>query len=373
MSSENPTLALGLSAIASCPHQARKTRAAQLSALGALAAVALSGCGQGDPREPFTDSRIPPGLESRFYPPDGWTWGLVRTGDAPAARYGVSAPAGTPAGDVLILTAYGEPAEIWFETVRELNARGLVVWVLEPVGQGGSGRYGRVRDLGHADNFEPDVQGLRTMADKVVRRRPLILMASGTSAPAAAQALARGLRADAAILSSPRLAPPPPSVLAQAATMQRIGLAWLRADLHGGWSRKGPDDLALGLTHDAARGKLRLAWQTANPDLRMGSPSWAWTLAFAQAAQAADVAAPRVGVPVLVLKPDHDPAAADGVCRRMPHCTVQTLAGTGQALELETDAVRRPWLSAVQAFVARTIGDFPPPSARARLSPDGPR
>ncbi len=339
-----------------------------LSILLAAAAM-LSACRDQDTRAPFTDSRIPPGVESRFFPPDGWAWGLVQPTGFPAARYGVSSPPGVTRGDVLILASYGEPAEIWFETARDLNGKGYVVWVLEPIGQGGSGRYSRLRDLGYAESLTPDVLAAKAMAEKVVRRRPLIVIASGTSAPAAIQALASGTPADGLILTSPRLQPDDDIQLAKARAVQAHGLGWLRANLHGGWARHGRDDLAQGLTHDPERGRLRLAWQTANPDLRMGSPSWTWLAAFADAAGIARAEEPRLATPVLVLEADRTVPSARADCRRMPHCTFQPLSGAGPALELEADSRRAPWLKQVTDFADGAVGGFPPPLAGARLPP----
>src|SRR5450432_3019684 len=108
----------------------------------------LVACGGGD-RSPFADSRTPPGLAERFYPPEGWAWGYVKVGDAPAQRYGVAAGAGVRHADILILTDYGEIAETWFETARDLNRRGYAVWILDGAGQGGSGRLVPPHDLGY--------------------------------------------------------------------------------------------------------------------------------------------------------------------------------------------------------------------------------
>jgi lysophospholipase len=267
---------------------------------------------------------------------------------------------------VVILTSYDEPAEVWFETARDLNARGYVVWVLDEVGQGGSGRYSRLRDLGYAESLQPDVWAARAMVEKVVRHGPLILMASGTSAPAALQALAAGLPVDGLVLTSPRLAPDPAPSPADGARLERLGFGWVRADLHGGWSRSGPDDRALGLTHDAARGRIRLAWQTANPDLRMGSPSWAWLTAFADASNTARIVEGRVAPPVLMLQPDAGAGPAREACSHMARCALEAQGPAGQELELEVDAVRRPWLSAVGAFVDQRISVFSHPAARGR-------
>ncbi len=289
----------------------------------------------------------------------------------PAARYGVSGPQGGARADILILPSYGEPAEIWFETARELNGKGYAVWVLEPVGQGGSGRYSRLRDLGYAESLTPDVLAAKAMAQKVVHRRPLILMASGTSAPAAVQALASGTAAEGLILTSPRLQADDGATLAKAQAIKARGLGWLRADLHGGWARRGPDDRAQGLTHDPARGRLRLAWQTANPDLRMGSPSWSWIAAFADAAHAAAAEERRLATPVLVLEPDRTTRSARADCQRMPHCTFQPVLGADQALELEGDSRRGAWLNQVADFTDKAAGGFSPPLAGSSLPAGG--
>lgn len=331
----------------------------------------LWGCRDTDTRAPFTDSRIPPGIESRFLPPQGWAWGLVQPPGVPAARYGVSGPAGGARADILILSSYGEPAEAWFETVRELNGMGYAVWVLEPVGQGGSGRYSRLRDLGYAESLTPDVLAAKAMVQKVIHRRPVILMASGTSAPAAIQALASGTAAEGLILTSPRLQADDDATLAKARAIQARGLGWLRADLHGGWARRGPDDRAQGLTHDPARGRLRLAWQTANPDLRMGSPSWTWIAAFADAARAASAEESRMGTPVLVLEPDRTAQSARADCQRAAHCTFQPVLGADQALELEGDSWRRAWLKQVADFADHAASGFSPPLAGASLPAGG--
>ena len=61
-------------------------------ALALVPILAVSACGDGAARAPFADSRTPPALGSRFYPPRGWTWGYVRSGEGLAQRYGVAAP-----------------------------------------------------------------------------------------------------------------------------------------------------------------------------------------------------------------------------------------------------------------------------------------
>jgi lysophospholipase len=327
-----------------------------------LALLLLAACRVDDAREPFTDSRIPPGLEERFYPPDGWAWGLLKPQGAPAARYGVASPPKRPRADVLILTGYEEPAEAWFETVRTLTGDGYVVWVLEPVGAGGSGRYGLPRDLRHAPTLEPDVLATKAMASQVIGRRPLIVLASQSAAPTALAAFESGLKAEGLILSAPRLEAdrePDPS---RAQLLRTVWLGGLRATGGEGWRRDGPDDRALGLTHDAVRGRVRQLWQTANPDLRLAGPSFDWNAAFAdQATAALGRRAGGIAVPALILAPDGGLGPARQLCGRLNHCTLQPFGPAGSALNLEVDEVRGAWISAVVAFIEPSIARFSPP------------
>ena len=329
-------------------------------------ALLLAGCRIDDARAPFTDSQIPPGLEQRFYPPEGWAWGLVKPTDAPAARYGVCAPPRRPRADILILAGYEGPAEAWFETARALTAEGYVVWVLEPVGAGGSGRYGLPRDLRHAPSLDPDVQAAKTLAEQVIGRRPLIVLASQSAAPTALSAIASGLKADGLILSSPQLQADAESDPSQADLMRTVGLGGVRAPGGEGWRRDGPDDRTLGITHDAKRGQVRLLWQTANPDLRLGGPSLVWNTAFASAETRAQALEPgRLAVPTLVLTNDQRLKPARQLCGRLNHCTLQPFGPAGSALHLEVDEVRGAWLSAITAFIEPNIARFSPPPLAA--------
>lgn len=337
-----------------------------MAATFAVALLLLAGCRIEDARAPFTDSRIPPGLEQRFYPPEGWAWGLIKAGKAPAARYGVCAPARRPRADVMILAGHGEGAEQWFETARALNADGYVVWVLEPVGDGGSARWSLPRDLRHARSLEPDAALAKAMGERIIARRPLVLLASQTSAPTALAALGSGLVVDGLVLSAPRLAPRGGGQTPQQGLMVTLGLGGFRARGSAGWTREGPDDRALGLTHDAARGRVRLAWQIANPDLRTGGPSLAWNAAFVRAAaRAADATGPKLNVPALVFAPDSTLEDARTLCRRLNQCSLQPFGPAGSALHLEVDEVRGAWLSALAAFIEPNIARFSPPPVGA--------
>ena len=338
--------------------------AAGLAALALVVWIGLVSLGLAprDSEDPFVETRPPPALPERFYPPPAWAWGLLQTDDAPPQRYGVGASEGARA-QLLVLPDDGESAETWFETTRELTAAGVTVWVLEGVGQGGSGRLSHRRDLAEVKDFTADVAAVRAMAMLVIRpsaERPLVVLGEGQGAMLAARAAELGLPVAGVILSAPRCQG---ALGASSSRLFRaVGLGGLRASGEAGWRRDGPDDFAEHRTGDRWRGALTHLWLWANPDLRMGGRSLDW-LAAARALQdqtEKDLA--RVDAPALLISADPtrsclSPASAKRVA----------IAGAGPALELEDDAHRGPWLAAIEAFIVEHAGSKAAgPAAHAR-------
>ena len=335
------------------------------AALAVLAAAILVGLvwvalAPHDSRDAFVESRVPPDLAERFYPPENWAWGLIQLGDGPAQRYGVASPEAAPRAQLLILPDYGESAETWFETVRDLNRAGVTVWVLEGVGQGGSARLTARRDLGHVVRFDGDVASARAMVETVIRPgadRPLAILGQGQGALVAARLVETGASPAALILSAPACPPPSKGV----GLLRSIGLGVLRAPGAVGWSRTGPDDFATSRTHDRWRGAVTHRWQLANPDLRLGGPSLDWQSALVTLAalDAADLG--RIHAPTLVVGP-----GGRSTCLTPRFARTVRIAGAGPALELEDDAHRGLWLEAV---LAETAATKPPPLAPLRSRP----
>ena len=324
-----------------------------------LGFLLLAACGQGD-RAVFAESAPPPGLAERFATPPGWAWGEIEVGDAPVQRYGVAAATGVAKAQLLILPDYGESAETWFETIRDLAADGTTVWVLEGVGQGGSGRLSGRRDLGELQSFDTNVAATQAMIDLVVRptaQRPLVLMGQGDGALVAARAVETGAAPAALVLSAPdcRFAPP-------AGALVFLGLGHLRAPGGDAWRRDAGGDFAAHRTHDAFRGAVTHAWQLANPSLRLGGPSLDYEAALAtlQHRTASDLAKLRP-TPTLVLQPDRAPR-----CLAPATAERQTIPGAAPAFELEDTSHRTPWLNALDHFLVQTAAHTHPTPGLSR-------
>lgn len=94
--------------------------------------------------------------QERFTEPEGWAFGeFVREGRH--IRFGSVFPEGTPKAIIIILPGLGEYCEKYFETARNLLDQGLAVFVIDWMGQGGSGRYLNNPLKRHGANFEEDV------------------------------------------------------------------------------------------------------------------------------------------------------------------------------------------------------------------------
>jgi lysophospholipase len=314
----------------------------------------FGGCDR--PSPPPADSHIPAGLQSRFYPPPGWTWGRLEIEDA-TIRYGVGVQPKATRGAVLILPGYAEPAEAWFETASALIDDGYAVWIMDLAGQGGSGRWLSQSDKGHLPSMQPNLDALRRMVTEVVRPRPgtpLVLIGSNLGGQIALRGAAAGLpELDALILSTPSLSDSPLAIpapfqsglLAQGATL--VGLDGRFAPGQGAWrsdqSRTAPA---------GSRAAAPQAWMRANPDLRTGGVTWGWIRAYGASASAArsDAALAAVSVPVLMFDAGGGPGRR--ACNALRACRYAPVPA-GLPPHLAEGAVREAWLNAISGFIAR--------------------
>jgi len=303
----------------------------------------LSACGGQDPRAPFTESRIPPGLAQKYWPPEGWAWGLIQVGKDPPQRYGVLGPTMAPRAQVLILPGYGDFAESWYATAADFARRGYTVWVLDGAGQGGSGRWTGPRDLGHVPSFDGDGAAISQMVAQVIRPRggqPLVVLADGTAGPLAARSFSAGqLPASALILTSPSLiAPGGAAVSPPVGAVRRLGLGALRAPGTHGWDRGDPP----GRRDSPAA--IRHAWQTANPDLRMGGPSLNWLAALGALDHDMANARPPTGAPQVLILADQAWIGREAgrwaqICKALGRCVQTVTTSSDDALAREVAVI----------------------------------
>jgi lysophospholipase len=346
----------------------RRNRAAPvwswLRLLAAAGALALSGPAFAGP-DPGAARAEQLLNQERFQPPAGWRWGSFRNADGATLRYG-GCHSKTPArGVVVILPSFQSPAEEFFETARDFQARGFDVWMLDWRGQGGSDRWLADRQKTYSKGLERDERDLVQFVTAVIPRSPGPLFFVGQSFGGHV-----GLRvlhdhpglATAAAFSSPSIGfqtGGTPSwlvrTLAGAAVTLGFGADYA-LDQHD-WSfdpnAGGPKDA---VSDDRERALATEAWLLENPGLQQGGATWSYVDAFYRSSDLETEPGwmKAIRTPVLIGEvPDDKIANAPmmtAACHAMRHCTLMTFSGTKHAILGDRDAVRAPYVAAVTTF-----------------------
>ena len=322
-----------------------------------------------DALSPAAPAMLAPPLPARFLEPPGFRWDSFHAADGAWLRVG-HLPAARPHAEAVMVGGFTECAEKYFETVRDLTARGISVWCLDWRGQGGSQRPKRLPHRPRRRDFDRDAADLAAFVMALpCRIGPRILFAHSMGGAIALLCLRRhpGLF-DAAILSAPMLAirtgpipVPAARAITRAARLSGLGMCVLPGVKRWRPGRE-PSPERSRISSDAERCRLQYAWFTARPELRVGGPTLGWLDAalrlVARIERGEFLAA--VKTPILMASPGRDrvvPGAAHRrAARLLPDCTLVELRDSKHEPFLETDAIRDRWLSAIDGFLLERFG-----------------
>lgn len=216
--------------------------------------------------------------------PDNAVTGMIKTPDGVWLRFARFAPPANRRGTVCILPGRTEWIEKYFETVRELRARGFASAILDWRGQGLSERALADRRKGYVRSFaEYDVDLETFMREVVLPDCPPPIFAIGHSmgATVVIRAAHRGQRwFDRIVLSAPMITLAGVNSLSTASTVVRV----MRLAGFGGMyvprRYRGVMDMRpfAGniLTTDPVRYARNRAILEAEPALGLGGPTVAW-------------------------------------------------------------------------------------------------
>jgi lysophospholipase len=216
--------------------------------------------------------------------PEGAVSGYLKTVDGVSIRFARwPAPPGRK-GTVCLFTGRGEFIEKYFETVRDLRARGFAVAMIDWRGQGHSERKlrdprkGYVRDFG---DFEKDVEALFQQIVLPDCPPPYFAMAHSMGGAVMLRLAHKGTRwFDRMVLCAPMIGLPGRALSRPVRWLVR-GLRYIG---RGGGYVPGGRDILVGtgpfegneLTSDPLRWARNAAIVKADPTLAIASPSIAW-------------------------------------------------------------------------------------------------
>ena len=316
----------------------------------------------------FQHRRLP-SLAERFLAPPGFVWGSFPTEDGALLRWGHLAAA-KPVAECVLVGGFGDFIEKQFETIRDLAARGLSVWTMDWRGQGGSTRPKRWPHRPRARRFDRDADELAQFAAaKLHGSAHRVLIAHSMGGAIALLCLRRHPRLfDAAVLSAPMLGVPigrTPPVLLRALTgparLTGLGICHLPGTIRWRPDRPPPTPERSRISSDAERCRVRHAWISSNPALRLDQPTYGWLdpalSLIARIGKRRFLAG--ITTPILLGSAGREQVVATAshyrAVRLLPDCTLFELPESKHEPFLERDPIRNAWLDEINRFLGERL------------------
>jgi len=295
--------------------------------------------------------------------PEDRTEGYFETFDGQRLRYALfRCPQPVAKGTVVLIQGRNEFIEKYFETIRDLTAKGLWVATFDLRGQGGSPRLLKKANHGHVRRFSDYERDLTTFLEKVVlpdARMPFFLLAHSTGALIALSAAPQlSNRIERMVLSAPFVgltghgaSPGIIRFLARAACTVGLGSASLVKNFKEKPFAENP------LTSDEARYRRNTELALRFPELGLGPPTARWLLEAFKTIER--VSKPEhlfsITIPTVLIAPTRDGvipyAAQEALSRYFRAAQLVPVAGAKHEIFQEKDVYRSAALAAVHAFI----------------------
>ncbi|AZO53071.1 MULTISPECIES: alpha/beta fold hydrolase [unclassified Mesorhizobium] len=298
--------------------------------------------------------------------PENATGGFFTTRDGKKIRYGLFAAVTRPLrGTVVLLGGRNECIEKYFETIRDLAARGFGVATLDWRGQGDSDRLIRDRQRGYVRSFRDYTADLEQFFEEIVLpdcRGPYYILAHSAGAVItllAAPSMVNRVRR--MVLIAPFLTLPdlPVSI----GTVRRVCSLFCALGLgrlYAAWGPRPRHTLpfeANKVTSDPRRYRRNTRIYEEYPQLALGGPTIRWLQAAAKASEAIsdpDFMA-RIQVPLLIIAAGADQVvstkAVEKYARNLRLGSLLMIDGAKHEILQEVDLYREQFLAAFDAFV----------------------
>ena len=288
-------------------------------------------------------------------------YALFRAAPAGAGRRGK--------GTIVLLQGRNEYIEKYFETARDLSARGFMVMTFDWRGQGGSERLLDDPQRGYIRSYRAYERDLDAMIERVVLpdcRAPFTLVGHSMGGLIALLAAARHAnRIERIVALAPLLRltnqPLGPTAIRWMTGLLRfLGLGRRYVAL-GPRAREVPEFLTNVLTTDRERHERNGRMLVEHYHLGLGGPTVTWLHATSLAMKRATTARHLrgVSVPSLMIGAGDDMVvsnrAMEATVARMRNANALTVDGARHELLQERDRYREQVLAAIEAFAAKPV------------------
>jgi lysophospholipase len=300
--------------------------------------------------------------------PDGVVVGAIKTSDGVNLRFARWAPPPGRKGTVVVMQGRAEFIEKYFETVRDLRARGFAVATFDWRGQGLSDRRLSDRHKGYVRNFGNYITDLEAVMEQVVLPDcppPIFALAHSMGAAVMIRACHDGSRwFERTVLSAPMIALAPGRLTRVAGPLARL----MRMIGRGGAYVPTGDSSVAGtegfvgnvLTSDPVRYVRNAAIMEYEPALGLGAPTVAWAdAAMRQMTQFAEHSySASIRQPILMVAAGRDEVVSTPAIETFGQNLLAgrhlILAGAKHEILQEQDQYRAQFWAAFDAFVPGT-------------------
>ena len=294
--------------------------------------------------------------------------GTVKTPDGVNLRFARWEPPPGRKGTVVVLQGRTEFIEKYFETVRDLRARGFAVATFDWRGQGLSDRTLSDRRKGYVRNFSQYTTDLDAVMEQVVLPDcppPIFALGHSMGGAIAIRACHDGSRwFERVVLSAPMIALPPGPLRRVAGPLARVMRAIGRGGAYvptGNATAAGKEDFVGNLvTSDPVRFARNAAVLEEEPALGIGSPTIAWVDAALRLMKrfAAPGYAGHIRQPILLVAAGRDEVVSTPAIETFGMNLLAgrhlILAGSKHEILQEQDHYRSQFWAAFDAFVPGT-------------------
>ena len=301
--------------------------------------------------------------------PDQVVTGAIKTPDGVSLRFARWAPPPGRKGTVVVLQGRAEFIEKYYETVRDLRARGFAVATFDWRGQGLSDRALGDRRKGHVRNFSEYLTDLEAIMEQVVLPDcppPIFALGHSMGGAVAIRACHDGARwFERVVLSAPMISLPSQAKMSVAGPFARIlrmfggGKAFVPSSKEA-QTADNQDFLGNVLTSDPVRFARNAAILEEEPELGLGPPTVAWAdAALRMMKRFADPNyAGRIRQPILLVAAGRDQVVSTPAIEAFGSQLLAgrhlILAGAKHELLQELDVYRGQFWAAFDAFVPGT-------------------
>lgn len=300
--------------------------------------------------------------------PEGAVSGTIKTPDGVTLRFGRWDPPPGRKGTVVLMQGRAEYIEKYFETVRDLQARGFAVATFDWRGQGLSDRALADREKGHIRNFSEYATDLRAVMEQVVLPDcppPIFALGHSMGGAIAIRACHDGSRwFDRVVLSAPMIGLRSGPLLRAAGPLARMLRMLGRGNAYiptGHGKATGSEDfLGNVLTSDPVRFSRNAAVLEAEPLLGLANPTISWVDAAMRAMKqfAVPSYAARIRQPLLLVAAGNDEVVSTSAIESFGLNLLAgrhlILPGARHEILQEQDQFRHQFWAAFDAFVPGT-------------------